>query len=188
MAAFAAVIADIILLNKSDLVSGADLERLEKRIRKINPVAKIHRTEHSKIAFGELLNIKAHELKTPFALPEHEHSDHDHEEDHHHDHHHDEDVRSFFIVDERALDLKKLETWLTEVIRTMGPKIYRSKGILHIAGQPKRVVFQGVQMLFDAAPDRFWNPGEKKMNQMVFIGKNLDEAAIRAGFESCIAE
>jgi len=183
--------ADIILLNKTDLVSGADLERLEKRIRKINPVAKIHRTGHSKIAFGELLNIKAHELKTPLVLTEHEHhaGDDDQEKNHHHhEHHHDEDVRSFFIVDERALDLKKLETWLTEVIRTMGPKIYRGKGILHIAGQPKRVVFQGVQMLFDAAPDRFWNPGEKKMNQMVFIGKNLDEAAIRAGFESCVAE
>ena len=189
--------ADTILLNKTDLVTPEDLERIEKRIRRINAVAKIRRTQKSQVPVAELLNIKAHELKTPFALPEHEHEhedhEHDHTDDHGHDHgdehhhHHDESVRSFFIVDERPLDLRKLENWLSDVIQTMGPKIYRSKGFLHIAGQPKRVVFQGVQMLFDAAPDRFWNVGEKRLNQLVFIGKDLDEAALRAGFENCIA-
>ncbi len=189
--------ADVILLNKSDLVNESDLERLEQRIRKVNAVAKIHRTQRSQIPISELLNIRAHELKTPFNLPEagHEH-DHEHAHEHHHDHaeddahehhhHHDEAVRSFFIVDERPLDLGKLEDWLSQVIQTMGPKIYRSKGILHVAGQPKRIVFQGVQMLFDAAPDRFWNIGEKRVNQLVFIGKELDESALRAGFEGCI--
>jgi G3E family GTPase len=186
--------ADVILLNKTDLVTSVDLERVEKRIRKINPVARIRRTERSQVPVADLLNIKAHELKTRFALPEHEdHEEHEHghaPDDHGHDHahhHHDESVRSFFIVEERPLDLRKLESWLTEVIQTMGPKIYRSKGILHIAGQAKRVVFQGVQMLFDAAPDRFWNPGEKRLSQLVFIGKELDEPALRAGFENCIA-
>jgi G3E family GTPase len=191
--------ADVVLLNKTDLVSEADLERVEQRIRKINAVAKIRRTERAQVPVAELLNIKAHELKTAFVLPdppsvgsfggqgEHEHDhDHAHEEGHHH-HHHDDAVRSFFIVDERPLDLRKLEDWLTGVIKEMGPKIYRSKGILHVAGQPKRIVFQGVQMLFDAAPDRFWNIGEKRLNQLVFIGKDLDEAALRAGFEGCIA-
>ena len=172
--------ADIILLNKTDLVSPADLDRLEGRIRKINPLAKIRRTERSQIPVAELLDIKAHALQNALRLPD-AHSEHEHE------HHHDEHVRSFFIVDDRPLDLRKLEAWLSEVIQTMGPNIYRSKGILHINGQPKRVVFQGVQMLFDAAPDRFWNPGEKRQNQLVFIGKDLDETAIRAGFENCIA-
>lgn len=185
--------ADVILLNKTDLVSETDLERVERRIRKINSVAKIQRTERAQVPVAELLNIKAHELKTAFVLPdeepEHQHDhehDHGHEEGHHH-HHHDEAVKSFFIVDERPLDLRRLENWLTGVIQEMGPKIYRSKGILHVAGQPKRIVFQGVQMLFDAAPDRFWNIGEKRLNQLVFIGKDLDEGALRSGFEGCIA-
>jgi G3E family GTPase len=95
-------------------------------------------------------------------------------------------VRSFSISDERPLDLRKLEAWLTGVIRATGPNIYRAKGILHIKGQAKRVVFQGVQMMFDARPDRFWKDGEKRQNQMVFIGKDLDEAAFRRGFEECI--
>src|SRR5687767_4510791 len=172
--------ADLILLNKTDLVTPADLDRLEARIRKINPLAKIRRTERSQIPVAELLDIKAHALQNALRLPD-AHSEHEHE------HHHDEHVRSLFIVDDRPLDLRKLEAWLSEVIQTMGPNIYRSKGILHINGQPKRVVFQGVQMLFDAAPDRFWNPGEKRQNQLVFIGKDLDETAIRAGFENCIA-
>jgi G3E family GTPase len=172
--------ADTILLNKTDLVTPADLDRIEGRIRKMNPLAKIRRTEHAQIPVTELLDIKAHALQNALRLPE----KHSHEHEHAH---HDEDVRSFFIVDERPLELRKLEAWLTELIQTLGPKIYRAKGILHISGQPKRVVFQGVQMLFDAAPDRFWNPGEKRQNQLVFIGKNLDEAAIRSGFENCIA-
>jgi G3E family GTPase len=171
---------DIILLNKTDLVTADELDRIEGRIRKMNPLARIRRTEHAQIPVAELLDIKAHALQNALRLPE----KHSHEHEHAH---HDEDVRSFFIVDERPLELRKLEAWLTEVIQTLGPKIYRAKGILHISGQPKRVVFQGVQMLFDAAPDRFWNPGEKRQNQLVFIGKDLDEAAIRSGFENCIA-
>ena len=172
--------ADLILLNKTDLATGDDLERIEARIRKMNPLAKIRRTERSQVPVAELLDIKAHALQNALRLPDQQRRGHDHG-------HHDEHVRSFFIVDDRPLDLRKLETWLSDVIQTMGPKIYRAKGILHISGQPKRVVFQGVQMLFDAAPDRFWNVGEQRQNQLVFIGKDLDEAAIRAGFANCVA-
>jgi len=177
--------ADVILLNKTDLVTSADLDRIEGRIRKMNPLAKIRRTERAQVPVAELLDIKAHALQN--ALRPEKKEDHGHGHGHEHEHEHDEHVRSFFIVDDRPLELRKLESWLSDVIQNMGPQIYRAKGILHISGQPKRVVFQGVQMLFDAAPDRFWNPGEKRQNQLVFIGKDLDEAAIRAGFENCIA-
>ncbi len=186
--------ADVILLNKADLVSPADLERLERRIRKMNSLARIHRTQMAQLDVGKLLNIKARELTTPLVLPaseeahldEHEH-DHDHAhgvEEHHH--HHDEDVTSFYLCDERPLELKKVEAWLSDVIRELGANIYRSKGILHIKGQAKRVVFQGVQMIFDARPDRLWNVGEKRQSQLVFIGKELNEAKLRSGFESCV--
>ena len=189
--------ADVILLNKTDLVAPADLERMERRIRKMNSLARIHRTQMAQLDVGKLLNIKARELNAPIAVPaaeeahhdEHAH-DHDHAqgaEEHHHHHHHDEAVTSFYLSDERPLDLKKVEAWLSEVIRELGPNIYRSKGILHIKGQAKRVVFQGVQMIFDARPDRLWAVGEKRQSQLVFIGKELNESKLRAGFESCIA-
>jgi G3E family GTPase len=203
--------ADVILLNKTDLVSPEELARVEGRIRSMNALAKIHRTQRSQIEVGKLLGIQARELSTPLALPangriglspkpddqhshadcdhEHGHCHHEHDHDHAHAHgHHDELVRSFYIEEERPLDLPKLEKWLSELLKNSGESIYRCKGVLHIKGIPKRVVVQGVQMMFDSAPDRFWNPGERRASQFVFIGKELDEAAIRAGFATCLAE
>ena len=75
---------------------------------------------------------------------------------------------------------------LDGVIRDLGANIYRSKGILHVHGQARRVIFQGVQTLFDARPDRLWNVGEKKVSQLVFIGKDLDEQKVRQSFAGCI--
>jgi len=189
--------ADVILLNKTDLVAAADVGRIAARIRRMNSMAKIHHTQEAQIDVGKVFNIKARELATPVEVARHEeHSDghdqgHDHdngEDDHQaHEHYHDERVRSFSIVDERPLDLHKTEAWLGELLSTTGASIYRSKGILHIRGEAKRVVFQGVQMTFRAEPDRLWNPGEQRQNRMVFIGKELDELRIRAGFEACLA-
>jgi G3E family GTPase len=155
---------------------------------------------------SKLLNIKARELNAPleFVKPNklaltavddhHDHSHCDHDHDHcEHDHepvphgHHDKLVRSFYIEEERPLDLPKLEQWLSELLKNSGESIYRCKGVLHIKGIPKRVVVQGVQMMLDSAPDRFWNPGERRVSQFVFIGKELDEPAIRASFAACLA-
>ena len=201
--------ADVILLNKTDLVLPEDLARVEARIRSMNALAQIYRTQNSQIDPGKILNVKARELTTPLPVFKGEAEHHDHEHSHGHDHkcdahcdhdhehaheapephhHHDESVKSFFIEEERALDLKKLEVWLSELLKTLGVDIYRSKGVLHIKGQPKRVVFQGVQMLFDSTPDRFWNAGEPRKSQLVFIGRELDEAKIKAGFLGCVAE
>ena len=193
--------ADVVLLNKTDLVSPADLECVEARIRKMNPLAVLHRTQQSRIEPAKIFNLKARELAGLTVEPAHaeHHHDHDHAHDHDHSHghehgheehhhHHDESVGSFYLTETRPLDLKRTEAWLSEVIRTLGENIYRSKGILQIKGQGKRVVFQGVQNMFDAKPDRFWNPDEKRLSQLVFIGKDLDEAKIREGFAACLAD
>ncbi len=198
--------ADVILLNKTDLVTPDQLEKVEGRIRKMNSLAPLHRTQDSRIEPARIFNLKARELTGPFTIPEsaahsehaheHHHEDHDQDHEHGHDHdhdehphhHHDESISSFYISDDRPLDLKKVEAWLTEIIRDLGANIYRSKGILLIKGQAKRVVFQGVQTMFDAKPDRLWNVGEKRVSQLVFIGKDLDEAKIRRGFAACVAD
>jgi G3E family GTPase len=212
-AAMQIAFADVILLNKTDLVAAADLGRIESRIRSINSLARIHRTEWSRVEADRVLGIKARDLKAPLEPPEEEHDEHDeHHQLHHGDehehghrehdaeeeqhghqqgeprhHYHDEKVRSFSILEDRPLDLKKTEAWIGELLSSMGANIYRSKGILHIQGEPKRVVFQGVQMMFEAVPERFWHPDEKRQSRMVFIGKELDETKIRAGFESCLS-
>jgi len=205
--------ADVLLLNKTDLVSPAEADRIEARLRKMNSLAAIHRTTHAQMDPARLLNVRARDLSAGMTLPnlaaqppklehdrqDHSHCDHDHghcehepasgqEEPGHIHGHHDESVSSFYISDDRPLDLQKVEAWLSEVIREMGEKIYRSKGILQIRGQPKRVIFQGVQMMFDARPDRLWNVGERRLSQLVFIGKELEEARIRRGFAACVAD
>jgi G3E family GTPase len=101
-------------------------------------------------------------------------------------HEHDETVGSVAIVELGELDGAKLNEWLSKLLREQGPNIFRMKGILTIAGEAQRFVFQGVHMLFDGRADRPWNPGEIRKNELVFIGRDLDEAQLRADFRSCL--
>jgi len=346
--------ADVILLNKSDLVSAADLDALETRIRRINAVAKIHRSKNCDVPLNQVLDVggfnlsRATELDPKFLEPEypfewagayaltagthelvighgddeHDHEGHDHSHESHdhgddapsdvsaeasaegeasakeghgdHEHHHHGNpneldvvilqvkdlsepalaaaremaVRVFadwetrlkagdtvvpgptlqrllltegngtyplkigedgtFIVFESCghdplhiqvkgepvkpgwqqdfhaahthndavtsvgistpgdLDGKKLNDWISDLLRTKGGDIYRMKGVLSIKGTTKRLVFQGVHMLFDAKFDREWGK-DPRTNTLVFIGKNLDRAALTAAFQACLA-
>ena len=100
-------------------------------------------------------------------------------------HEHDDEVTSVGINLAGDLDSKKLNAWLSNLLRTQGPDIYRMKGVLSIAGDPNRFVFQGVHMLFDGRPDRPWGKQSRK-NELIFIGRNLDRDALTAGFRACL--
>ena len=330
--------ADVILLNKTDLVSNPDLDALEERIRRINAVAKIYRSKNCDVPLDRVLDVggfnlgRATELDPKFLEPEypfewagaytlpagthelvighvdemhghsHAHEGHDHEHDHDHDHEgHDHDhhhhhgnpneldivilpVKSLDAADLAAaresavrvfadwetrlkvgdavipgatlqrlllndgdgkfplqvktpglhvvfescghdplhlrangqtvkpgwqedfhaahthndavtsvgistpgdLDGKRLNDWISELLRTKGGDIYRMKGVLSVKGTTKRLVFQGVHMLFDAKFDREWG-ADPRTNTLVFIGKNLDRAALTAAFQTCLA-
>jgi G3E family GTPase len=101
-------------------------------------------------------------------------------------HEHDESVFSVAIVEPGAADGAKLQAWIAELLRTQGTDIFRMKGILNIQGDDRRYVFQGVHMMFDGTPDRSWHAGETRKNELVFIGRNLDEAKLRSSFHSCL--
>jgi G3E family GTPase len=327
--------ADVILLNKTDLVGPADLETLEARIRRINAVAKIHRSKNCDVPLSAVLDVggfnlsRATELDPQFLEPEypfewagayllpagthelvighgdeehdHDHAGHDHAHEGHdhgdgdHDHHHHHGnpneldvvilqvkdstepalaaaremaVRVFadwetrlkdgdtvvpgptlqrllltegngtyplkldqpgtFLVFESCghdplhiqvkgepvkpgwqqdfhaahthndavtsvgistpgdLDGQKLNTWISDLLRTKGGNIYRMKGVLSVKGSGKRLVFQGVHMLFDAKFDREWG-ADPRINTLVFIGRDLDRAALTSAFQSCLA-
>ena len=107
--------------------------------------------------------------------------------DYPHQHSHDEEVSSVGITESAALDPQKLNDWISNLLRTKGNDIYRSKGVLNVAGTDKRLVFQGVHMLFDAKFDREWQDGEARTSTLVFIGKNLDRTALTEGFKSCLS-
>jgi G3E family GTPase len=323
--------ADVILLNKTDLVSPAELDALEARIKRINAVAKIHRTTNCDVSLDHVLDVggfnlsRATELDSQFLQPEYpfewagayalpagkhtlvighsdhvHHHDHDHghdhgpgehSHDHHHHHHgnpneldvvvmpvkslddadiaaardaavhvfadwesrtkegdtvapgstlfrlllnegngryqlhikepgyylvfescahdplhiqvcgevakpgwqqdfhpaheHDELVTSVGISEAGDLDGKRLNDWISTLLREKGGDIYRMKGVLAVKGSPKRLVFQGVHMLFDAKFDREWN-GQPRRNTLVFIGKNLDRSELNDAFKACL--
>jgi G3E family GTPase len=322
--------ADVILLNKTDLVTPEELDRLEQRIHRLNAVARIHRTRDCNLPLDRVLNVggfnleRATELDPQFLEPEypfewagayalpagrHElvigHCDHDHEHEHgqghgdgdgeheHHHHHHgneneldvvimpvkslaeadlttardaavlvfsdwenrvkagepvvpggtlhrlllehghghypleikdagtylvfegcgedplhihvneevskpvwqrdyhgththNESVTSVGISAPGDLDGQKLNSWISTLLRVKGGDIYRMKGVLAIKGSNKRLVFQGVHMLFDAKFDREWG-SDARQNTLVFIGRNLDRAALTEAFKACLA-
>jgi G3E family GTPase len=171
--------ADVILLNKTDLVAPDVLDELERRIRSMNAMAKIHRTQNSELGMDALLGVKAFDLERALEIdPDFLGED---------AHVHDESVYSVAFVEEGELDGEKLNAWMSKLLQTQGPDIFRMKGILNINGENDRFVFQGVHMIFDGKPDRPWKETETRNNQLVFIGRNLDEAKLREDFLACMA-
>jgi G3E family GTPase len=197
--------ADVILLNKTDLVSEADLREVEARIRGINPYAKVHKTERCAIPLPEVLGRNAFDLDRildiePDFLGANDHGhDHDHHHDHDHDHHHhdhdhgglkhyhDEDMQSLSIKTDKPLDPDKFFPWVQNLVAKDGQSILRSKGILAFKDDPDRFVFQGVHMILDGDHQRPWKDDEARQSRIVFIGRNLPEEKIREGFAGCVA-
>ncbi|UFP93376.1 CobW family GTP-binding protein [Gloeobacter morelensis] len=101
-------------------------------------------------------------------------------------HTHDEEVTSVGIEVQGAVDPKKLSAWLSVLLREQGADIFRTKGILHLQGDNRRSVFQGVHMLFDSCADRPWGRDEPRTNQLVFIGRNLDRNRLVREFKACL--
>ncbi|MBB4019672.1 G3E family GTPase [Chelatococcus caeni] len=201
--------ADVIILNKIDLVSPEELAEVEGRIRAINPYAMIHKTERASVDISQVLGRNAFDLERVLELEpafleddghHHHHHDHDHDHacgpdcdhDHHHHHgglkhYHDEDMQSVALTIDGEVDPDKFLPWVNDLVQREGPNILRSKGILAFRDEPRRFVFQGVHMILDGDLQREWKPGEERRSKIVFIGRNLDKEAIREGFLACTA-
>ena len=170
--------ADIILINKIDLVSKERVAEVEKRIRALNPFAKIHYTEHSTIDLDKVFGVGAFDLDAKLEVDPMFLDDLEHE--------HDDAVTSFFLREERPIDINRFMLWLTPLLQERGDDLFRSKGIFYAQGFRERVVFQSVRMLTAMKPDRPWKPGEAKCTEYVVIGRNLDRDEFAAGLASCV--
>ncbi|CAH9080711.1 unnamed protein product [Cuscuta europaea] len=187
--------ADRIILNKIDLVSEADLEALTKEIKHINGMAQIKRANFGVVDMDFVLGVGGYDLDRIDSEVQSEgsHCKHHHEDDnehhkgHHHDHLHDSAVTSVSIVSEGTLDLDEVDDWLERLLEEKGDDLYRMKGVLSVSGSEQRYVFQGVHSVLDGCPGKSWDPEEKRINKLVFIGRNLDETALRKGFKGCLA-
>ena len=171
--------ADRIVLNKIDLADDDELSEVESRFQEVNPLAPIIRTQHGKVNLDAILDVGAFSLDRVLA-DDPEFLDPDAE------HQHDLTVTSVGIEVEGDLDLERLNDWLGNLLRTKGTDIFRSKGILSIAGMEERYVFQGVHMLLDGQPNGTWGEEERR-NRLVFIGRNLDRESLETSFRSCLA-
>ena len=192
--------ADVIVLNKTDLVTSAELTEVEARIRAINPYARLHRTERCKVALADVLDRGAFDLDRILDIEpdflqagdDHDHDYHGHDHHHHHDHghglkhYHDEDMQSLSLRTDKPLDPNRFMPWLQNLVASEGQKILRSKGILAFQDDDDRYVFQGVHMMLEGDHQRKWKGDERRESRLVFIGRELPEQAIREGFASCI--
>jgi G3E family GTPase len=196
--------ADVILLNKTDLVSKDELAALERQVRAVNPTARFHRMTRGDIALDAILGLHAFDLDRvteldPHFLPDHDcddacahHHDHDHHGHDHHHHHHDDHVAaagisSVSLSSDKPINPQKLLPWLNELTQARGPDILRLKGIFAFPDEPKRFVVQGVHMIIEGDTQRDWREGEKRTSRLVFIGRNLDRAELETAFAACAA-
>ncbi len=196
--------ADQIVLNKTELVSAEELRDIEARLRKLNPLAPIHRAQRSNVALDKVLGRGGFDLERIVSLepdflnPAHgeaghvhdAHCAHDHDEPGHdpeHDHEHDRGIDSLSLISHTPMDRDKVSHWLTELVAKQGQNILRAKGIIDVKGEDRRLVFQAVHMLLEGDLQRTWKPDEPRYSRLVFIGRNLDKAALQAGFASCAA-
>ncbi|ATQ68573.1 MULTISPECIES: CobW family GTP-binding protein [Methylosinus] len=209
--------ADVIVLNKTDLVTPDELAEVEARIRAINPYATLHRTVKAAVPLDAVLGRNAFDLERILDIEprfleaeDHDHHDHehhgrgDHEHDHdcgpdcghdHHDHdhahhgeshglkhYHDEDMHSVSIRHEGEVDPNLFVPWLNDFVQAEGADILRCKGIVAFENEPRRFVFQGVHMILDGDLQREWREDEPRVSRLVFIGRKLNEEAIRDAF------
>jgi G3E family GTPase len=200
--------ADVILLNKTDLVSKDELAQVESAIRSINRFARIVKTERCQVALDQILGLGSFDLNTilqhePDFLKAQDAHEHMHNEDcghdchdphhHHHDHEHHydgvhgSDITSLSLVTDRAIDLAKFEDWMGGLRADKGQDLLRYKGILDVAGSQQRLAIQGVHMMMEGSDLSPWKDGAKRQSRLVFIGRKLDENALREGFMACAA-
>jgi G3E family GTPase len=185
--------ADVILLNKTDLVEESDLLLLEQRLRRINRPANLIRTQQAIVPLDKILHVRAFDLTKaletdPHLLePETAPHEHEHEQEHEHAHHHqhEEDVSSVGIELLGDLRPEPLQAWISDLLKHKGADLYRFKGIISVAGQELELVFQGVHMLFDSRPGKPWGQRPRK-SQLVFIGKDLDRTLLTEGVKACL--
>ncbi|MDP2120536.1 MAG: GTP-binding protein [Hoeflea sp.] len=203
--------ADVVILNKTDLVTPEELEAVERTVRAINPSARIHRTERAAVPLDAVLDRGAFDLSRALDNDPHfldhddpDHAcgpdcDHDHGHDHHHHHHghdhhdhaapspiHDLTIESVSL---RAgpVNPKRFFPWIEKITQLEGPNILRLKGIIAFDGDADRYVIQGVHMIVEGDHQRPWKDGEKRESRLVFIGRNLDREKLERTFLACQA-
>ena len=171
--------ADVIILNKTDLVTEDELVEVERLIRQINHFARIHRTQRSGVAITDVLNQGAFDLNRVLEAHPDFLADEAHE--------HNEEVTSMSFEVENPIDPERFNAWIGDLLAQKGQDLLRTKGILSYTGEDRRFAFQAVHMIADGDFIGPWKAGDARKSRLVFIGRNLNRPQLRRGFEACQA-
>jgi G3E family GTPase len=195
--------ADQIFISKSDLVAAEETEALIHRLKHMNPRAPQQKVHFGDVPLKDVFDLRGFNLNAkldidPDFLKEEEEHDHDHAHGEHcdhpshkhegqgHHHHHDDDVKSFVFRADRPFDPARLEDFLGAIVNIYGPRMLRYKGVLHMQGTERKVIFQGVHQLMGSDLGPAWGPDEKRNSRMVFIGIDLPREILEQGLEQCL--
>ena len=199
--------ADQIFISKTDLVAKDETDALVHRLKHMNPRAPMKPVHFGDVPLKDVFDLRGFNLNAKLDIDpdflkedEHEHHHHDHEHDHEghdhehgehcdHPHHHhvDDDVKSFVFKSDRPFDPAKLEDFLGAIVNIYGPRMLRYKGVLHMKGTERKVIFQGVHQLMGSDLGPQWQEGEARTSKMVFIGIDLPRDIFLQGLEQCLA-
>ena len=172
--------ADRILISKSDLAAEEETQKLLSRMKRMNPRATYERVHFGETDIKKILDVRGFNLNSVLDI------DPDFLKENHH--HHDDDIQSFVFNSTRAMDMEKIEAFLSLLIQTYGNDMLRYKGVLNIEGESNRMIFQGVHMTMGGSPGKPWLKGETRETKMVFIGRNLPKRIFVEGLAYCVAD
>ena len=171
--------ADIILVNKTDLASEEQLQRVERRVRLLNPLARLHRSANSVVDLDLILGVNAFQLDAKLQVDPEFLTDHEHE--------HDPAITSIVLREERPIDMNRFVSWMSPLLQREGDRYLRTKGVFNALGFNERVVFQSVRMLTTMARFHAWTADEARRTEYVVIGRDLDRDMLAAGLSACVA-
>jgi G3E family GTPase len=178
--------ADRLFISKADLVDEGELVALSERLWRMNP-----RAPQSMVAFGdvplaEVFDVGGFNLSPDLELdPKLPCANHDHH-DHTHHHHHDDDVKSFVFRSERPLHGARFAQFMNAIVKGYGPALLRYKGVLNMAGEDRKVIFQGVHQLMSHHAGASWAPGDARQSRLVFIGLDLPQELMMRSLQQCL--
>jgi G3E family GTPase len=171
--------ADVLLLNKTDLVPSDALDSVGTELRRLNCLARIHPTRDCAIALAQVLDVGAFDLKNVLAIEPNLLGEHAHE--------HDQDIACVAVRLSGGIDPVAFNRWLYALVQSKGRDLLRLKGIVDLEGERRRFVLHGVHMTLDGRPGRAWDVGEERRSEIVFIGRNLEPEQLCAGVAACLA-
>ncbi len=192
--------ADQIFISKTDLVDPQAVDALRHRLKHMNPRAPLKAVHFGEVALADVFDLRGFNLNAKLDVDpdflkdeshehDHEHGEHCDHPSHQHAHHHahDDDVKSFVFRSERAFDPAKLEDFLGAIVNIYGPRLLRYKGVLHMTGTERKVIFQGVHQLMGSDLGPAWGSAEARTSKMVFIGIDLPKDILLQGLEQCLS-